>query len=251
MPPGQVVSPAPFPFAPAPAAYCGQLPYPVGPPPPMPVCPGFCALRKPRYTLGVKPACKSKTKPEPEPERALTATETDSSDDESSSDDSDGSSVSSTSSESTLIEEPLKKVNKKDKSCASSSTSSPPGTKLPGGLRKGTGYLYTGKPCSFHIIDGAKVNLKDLTDVRKEPKKFGFRIYTAQDNSTVTELIEALGGGDGASVTQMWEWGNGWWKEGSRMEKGGEKAGRRLSELGWSEAGSKKRAPVWLYFKRK
>lgn len=83
------------------------------------------------------------------------------------------------------------------------------------------------------------------------PKRFAFRIYTAQDNSTVAELITALGGEDKGSVTQVWEWGEGRWKKGSRMRKDEEKAGRRLRELGWGEAGGRKKAPVWLYFEKK
>lgn len=58
-----------------------------------------------------------------------------------------------------------------------------------------------------------------------------------------------MGGGDNGSVRQLWELGNSRWRTGSELKKGSKKADRRLSELGWSESGSSKNEPVWLYFK--
>jgi hypothetical protein len=161
----------------------------------------------------------------------LTATATDD-------DDSDGGGGSDTSSSS---------GNSDDTRCISA----PPGAKLPGGLRKGIGYLFTGRPCHFHIIHGSTVSLPDLLNGLKSYNKFSFRRHVAMDNSTVSEVIAALGGGEKTSVTQVWEWGDGMWKKGSKMKYGADKAGLRLSELGWSDAGSRKKSPVWLYYKEK
>jgi hypothetical protein len=42
-----------------------------------------------------------------------------------------------------------------------------------------------------------------------------------------------------------------WWKKGSKMKHGEGKAGQRLSDLGCSAAGSKRKANIWLYYKQK
>jgi hypothetical protein len=179
---------------------------------------------------------KSKIKPQAKPAPALTATDTDSSASETCSSTADSSDESFASSEVTLVDEPPKKTKIASK-------------KPPTGTRWDVEHLDTGTKCSFHIIDGSKVSLNALTNVCETPTAFRFKIYTAQDNATVTELITALKGGEGSSVTQMWEWGEGHWKKGSTIVKGSEKAGARLTDLGWSGAGSRMRPPIWLYVK--
>ena len=240
------------------------------------------ALPKFKFACGPPPQCyKVKVKPAPtvasvtdsddsDAEGTVTATSCSSSSASSYSAASSASS-SSCSSEATLVVEKCKvrvketmccksackcdkgksDKSKNDKPKDDSSSSKAPGETLPSGLRKGVGYLSTGKPCSLHIIDGSKISLQRLIDTDKKPKRFSFRIFTIQDNSTISELITALGGDDKASVTQVWEWGEGRWKKGSTKKMGTEKVESRLSEMGWSEAGSKKKQPVWLYFAKK
>lgn len=274
-PPGYMARPlAPPPLVARPPQ-CPVKPAPRGVAPPGRDLPKF------KFACGPPPTCyKVKVKPAPtiasvtdsadsDAESTVTATSCSSSSTSSSA--SSSASSSSRSSEATLVVEKCKVKVKETKCCKSackcdkaksdksnggkskdeSSGTSVSGAKLPGGLRKGIGYLYTGKPCNLHIIDGSKISLDRLVDTDKKSKPVSFRIFRIQDNSSIAELITAMGGEDKASVTQVWEWGEGRWKKGSKMTMGGEKADRRLSELGWSEAGSKKKQPVWLYFAKK
>jgi hypothetical protein len=79
-------------------------------------------------------------------------------------------------------------------------------------------------------------SLSDLLDASKGAEKFCFNIFNVQDNPTANQVIEALGGGEGSSITPVWEWGKGTWKKGGKMRYDEDKAGQKLSELGWSGA---------------
>ena len=127
----------------------------------------------------------------------------------------------------------------------------PPGTKLKGGRRKGFGVLWTGKTCDIAVVDDSSISLDDLLSTSKPSDKLHFNVFKAQDNGTVTELIEALGGNEGSSLTQVWELGGGYWMKGTTMDHGSEKGKQKLAELGWTGAGVDKRNPmVILYFKK-
>ena len=271
------VGPPPVPIVTSlPPQYIPSQECPVSPPRKLPgftVCTGPATPKKKKCcaSVKVKPIIVDETDSEDDSddESVVTATSTATSCSTASTD----SAASSTNSEATLVEgckitvhddkikvkctckskskctckEKTAKDEKKNDKKKEDDTADIPGTKLPGGLREGVGYLYTGKPLSLHVVMAHSISLERLTDPDKPAKKFSFRTFTTMDNATVAELLTAMGGSDKASVTQVWEWG-GTWKKGSKLKIDAEKADVRLRDLGWSGAGGKKKAPVWLYY---
>lgn len=153
---------APHPFMPGPPGYFSPAPgsaygppfsYPVGPPPGLPFPPQYTSFHvgpDPGGFYTAPPPCFFPWGGPPPPlqieEKEVDATDSEDSDDE------------------------------KDHP-----TSKPPGTKLPGGLRGGSGMLYTGKPCQLAIINSSHFKLEELIGT-KASKKIKFSLFIIQDN---------------------------------------------------------------------
>lgn len=124
-----------------------------------------------------------------------------------------------------------------------------PGLHLAGGKPDGIGYLYTGEPTTIHIITEPQASR-----ILDHPNSVFWDInFTAQkttSNSTVNDFMAALGGGAGSVLTQVHEHGDGLWRAGTAWKKGSREANDTLKTLGWADAGSNSRSPIWVCFKK-